>query len=85
LDFKKGFLIYHVQFKKVSTNVINSTFPASSNLSGDDLSGREVEKSITIGHEDNNTLGDEDQILDDVLNNVFWQYTESHWNFLRER
>lgn len=37
LDFKKGFLIYHVEVKKVRTKVISSTFPDNSNFSGADL------------------------------------------------
>ena len=36
-DFRKGFLMYHVEFKKVRTNMSSSVFPDSSNLSGDVL------------------------------------------------
>jgi len=37
LDFKKGFLMYQVEIKKVRTKVMSSNFPAISNLSGDIL------------------------------------------------
>jgi hypothetical protein len=36
-DFKNGFLIYQVEVKNVSTNIMSSTFPASSNFSGEVL------------------------------------------------
>lgn len=40
LDFKKGFIIYHVDVRKVKAKTKTSVFPESSNLSGDVLAGR---------------------------------------------
>jgi len=40
LDFKKGFMIYHVDVRKVKAKTKTSVFPESSNLSGDVLAGK---------------------------------------------
>lgn len=46
-DLRNGFLMYHVEVSQVRTQVINSTFPVSSMLSGATLGGGS-EKAFSI-------------------------------------
>ena len=43
LDFKNGFLMYHVEVRNVSAHIISSILPVSSRLSGEALGDARIE------------------------------------------
>jgi hypothetical protein len=70
--------MYHVEVKKVRTKVISSIFPDSSNFSGADLKKRTLRIQQFIGCYIQHSLNSEEQIINDVFNNVFWEHPERH-------
>ena len=69
--------MYHVEVKKVRTKVISSIFPASSNFSGVDLKNSLSNRRF-IGRYIQHSLNSEEQIINDVFNDVFWEHPERH-------
>ena len=70
--------MYHVEVKKVRTKVISSIFPDSSNFSGADLKKISLRNQHIIGHYIQHSLNSEEQIINNVFNNVFWEHPERH-------
>lgn len=85
-DFKKGFLMYHVEVRNVRMNSSSSVFPVNSNLSGDVL-GFIIQHDYSLEASEGkiDVLHGEVEIIHNIFDDVLWKTPERHRNFLGKR